>query len=652
MSFPTMAGRALAATALLAICLMSCAAARSTVVLDRQGGTLHFSDMPAPEPQITRRLARAQRWRGSRFLGWLPGGGMLIDVHDRGRHMLGRITSPGSMPATLAAPPGRIPWAIAPRVGTRLLYAQRSTRGTEWYVIGPHAAAHTLVSGQPVIGLPVWSTHGRRIAFLGATPDGDREAVYVTDAVPAGLARLVVGGLAGRWRLLDWSRGGRHVLLKNDVGPDDESLYLGRIADGQLRRLPIPAARIRSARFAPGGAAIDFVSNQDGRYERLLQLDDASGRVRALSARASWSVGPFAASPNGHYIAYTLDDDGHSILHVVNRRLQLDVAVPWRQHDGVIDNLQFDSGHRLGFTFESGWQPPEAYVYDVRRGLIRRWTRGTPGSRATAAPVAGRLIHYPTWDRVDGHWRMLSAYVYLPPGPGPAPVLIVLHAGAAGQFRPRWRPFLQFVTNDLGYAVIAPNVRGSSGYGRAFRALADGTHRTDALRDIGALMVWIGLQPGFDVRRIAVMGRGYGGWLAVNALALFDGHLLGAIDIDGIANLADYVAHGPKSQRQFRAARFGDPQDPQTAEFLRRISPIGNVRRIVRPVLIVQGLAGGGARAADARQLAYLLRFYGDRVELLTAANASSDFTPRADRLAYRAAIAQFLLALKSQTAK
>lgn len=651
MSFPMMAGRALAATAILTICLLPCAAARSTAVLARRSGALLFSDMPAPQPQIMRRLARAERWRGSRFLGWLPSGAMLIDVHDRGRHVLGRLTAPGQVPVTLAAAAGRVPAALAPRVGTRVLYAQRSTHGTEWYVLGRHARAHTLASGQPVIGLPAWSAHGRRIAFLGTTPDGEREAVYVTDAAGSGPARLVVGGLAGRWRLLDWSRSGRQVLLQNDVGPGDEALYFGRIGDGALRRLPIPAARIRGARFAPGGAAIDFVSNQDGQYERLLQLTEASSRVRALSARAPWSVEQFAASPNGRYVAYTLDDDGRSILHVLNRRLQLDIAVPWLR-DGVIGNLQFDSGHRLGFTFESGWQPPEAYVYDLRSGLVRRWTRGFPGTFATAAPAKGRLIHYPTWDRVDGHWRMLSAYVYLPPGRGPAPVLIVLHAGAAGQFRPRWRPFLQFVANDLGYVVIAPNVRGSSGYGRAFRALTDGAHRTDALRDIGALMVWIGLQPGFDVHRIAVMGRGYGGWLALNALALFDGHLRGAIDIDGIANLADYVAHGPQFQRQFRAARFGNPQDPQIAAFLRRISPIGNVRRIVQPVLIEQGLAGGGARAADARQLAYLLRFYGERVELLTAANASSDFTPRADRRAYRAAIAQFLLALKSKKAK
>jgi len=647
-----MAGRALAATALLATCLLPCAAAaRPALVLQRDTGALHFSDMPAPRPQIIRRLVRAEQWRGSRFLGWLPDGAMLLAVRDRGRHTLRQLTSVDGKPAVLAAPASRVPWAVAPRVGTRLLYAQRSKLGTEWYVLGRHAAVHSLVSGQPVIGLPVWSAGGRRIAFLGATPDGNREAVYVTDAAGARLARLVVGGLAGRWRLLDWSRSGRHVLLKDDGGPDDESLYLGRIADGELRRLPVPAARIVAARFAPGGAAIDFVSNQGGQYERLLQLDETSGRVRALSARAPWDVEQFAASPNGRYVAYTLDDDGRSLLYVLNRRLQLDLAVPWL-HDGVIGDLQFDSGHRLGFTFESGWQPPEAYVYDVRSGLVRRWTRGSPGIFATAAPTKDRLIHYPTWDRVDGHWRMLSAYVYLPPGPGPAPVLIVLHAGAAGQFRPRWRPFLQFVTNDLGYAVIAPNVRGSSGYGQDFRALADGAQRTDALRDIGALMVWIGLQPGFNVHRIAVMGCGYGGWLAVNALALFDRHLLGAIDVDGIANLADYVAHGPKFQRQFRAARFGNPQDPEIAEFLRRISPIGNVRRIVQPILIVQGLAGRGARAADARQLAYLLRFYGDRVELLSAANASSHFTPRADRRAYRAAIAQFLLTLKSKTAK
>ena len=647
MGFQRVNGPAHLAPALLAACLLAGAPACGASGLGAHRAVLRSSDVPALAPRILRRLAQAQRWRGARFLGWLPDGAMLVEAHEGRRHALERVSAAQRPPVRLAALSGGVLGAVTPRVGTRLLYAQRSARGPQWYVVGPQGRSHVLNGSAPVLGRPIWSSHGRRIAFLGLTPDGDREAVYVTDAAGAGLPRLMIGGLAGRWRLLDWSSNGRRVLLKYDAGPDDESLYIGRLADGALRHLPLPSARIGAARFAPGGAAVDFISDQDGDYARLLRWNEDTGRVRALSAPAAWSVDQFAASPNGRYIAYTLDDDGRSLLHVINRRLQLDVAVPW-VHEGVIENLQFDAGRRLGFTFESGSRPPAAYVYAAGSGRIRRWT-GQPGPLDTAAPARVRLVHYPTWDRVDGHWRRLSAYVYLPPGPGPAPVLVLLHAGVAGQFRPRWRPFLQFVANDLGYVVIAPNVRGSGGYGRAFRALADGVQRTDALRDIGALMVWIGLQPGFDAHRIVVMGRGYGGWLAVNALALFERHLLGAIDIDGIAYLAAYVADAPESQRQFRRARFGNARDPQTAEFLRRISPVGNVQRIIAPVLILQGLAGGGERAAAARQMAYLLRFYGDHVELLTAANARRGCTPRADRQAYRAAIAQFLLALKTE---
>lgn len=644
-----MAGRALAAAAVLANCFALCAPARAGPILGSRSGLLHSRGLPVLGAHLRADLARAQHWRGTRFLGWLPGGAMLVATHAPGRSVLQRLATPGGTAVRLVSPAAPVPGALVPRVGERFLYAQRSIRDVRWFVGGRGAAQHALLANQSVIGRPVWSAGGRRIAFLSPAPDGDREAVYITRADGRGLPRLVVGGLAGRWRLCDWSHSTRHVLLKYEAGPDEQFLYTASVANGALRRLPVPAARILSARFAPGGGAIDFISNQGGQYEQLLSLDPASRTVQRLSTGAPWDVEQFAASPNGHYIAYTLDDDGHSVLHVINRPLRLDVAVPWLR-GGVIGDLQFDSGHRLGLTFQSGRQPPSVYVYNTRSGLMRRWTAASPGE--FAAPASARLIHFPTWDRVDGRQRMLSAYVYLPPGPGPVPVLVVLHAGAAGQFRPRWRPFLQFVANDLGYAVIAPNVRGSSGYGRQFRELADGVRRTDAVRDIGALMVWIGLQPGFDAHRIVVMGRGYGGWLAVNALAMFDGHLLGAIDIDGIANLADYVARAPQSQRQFRAARFGDPQDPQTDEFLRRISPIGNTQRIVRPVLIVQGLAGHAVRSANARQLAYLLRFHGDRVVLLTTADAGSRFTPPAEQRVYRSEVARFLLALKTKRAK
>jgi dipeptidyl aminopeptidase/acylaminoacyl peptidase len=536
MTFPMMAGRALAAAALLACYLAPRAEAAPRSALGA---------MPPLAAPLARRLARAEQWRGARFLDWRPGGQMLIAMHTGRRTVLAHLAAPQAKPVELLSLTTTLGRVLAPRAGPGLLYPQHAGGATRWLLREGKGRGRPFAAGQTVSGEPVWSADGRQVAFLSAAPGGASEAVYIDRVADDGIARLVAGALAGRWRLFDWSRDGRQLLLAHDEGPDEESLYTLRTSTGALTRLPLTPSRIAAARFAPGrAAAVYLVSNHGGEYQRLFRLNALTGELRTVSVDLPWDVEHFAASPDGHYLAYTVNVDGESHLYVRNRLLKLDVAVPWLE-DGVIGDLQFDAGQRLALTFQSSREPPSIYVYEAGRGLLRRWLAGAAGPVGAVGLARARRVHYPTWDRVDGHWRMLSAYIYLPPGSGPAPVLIVLHSGAAGQFRPRWRPFLQFVANDLGYAVIAPNVRGSSGYGRRFRTLVQGTHRDDPVRDIGSLMVWISMQPGFDARRIVLMGRGFGGLLAVNCLATFDGHLLGAIDVNGISSLDDYVARAP-----------------------------------------------------------------------------------------------------------
>ena len=634
MTFPTLAGRALAAAALTTFYLAA--------------GATPAAATPAAVP-LAQQLRRAEHWRGERFLAWLSSGQVLFEAYTGRQTLLERAASPAAKPTVLTPLGEGIHVALAPRVGTAVLYPQRADGVTDWQVLAARVP-HPLAAGQAIIGRPVWSVSGHRVALLSAVPHADREAVYIENIARGGVPRLVAGALTGRWRLLDWSADGQRLLLVHDTAPDAESLYLLHLHGGTLTRIRLPPARIRTARFAPDGTAVYLISNENSEYERLLHLDPMSGQIRAVSVPSDWDVRQFAASPDGRYLAYTLDHDGYSRLHVRDRRLKLDVAVPLLRH-GVIDTLRFDAGHQLAFTFKASRRPPRIEVYHAGSGRLQRWLAGPP------APLGARLarakpVHFPTWDRIGGHWRQLSAYVYLPPGAGPAPVLIVLHAHRAGQFRPGWHPFLQFVTNTLGYAVIAPNVRGSGGYGRSFRALTDGMRRNDAVRDIGSLLVWIGMQPGLDVHRVVLMGRGYGGWLALNCLATFDGHLLGAIDVDGIASLNDYIARAPAAEQAFRRAAFGDPGGGFMSNFLRRISPLGEVGRIRAPLLMVQGLAGDPVRAADEQQLAYLLRFHGERVDLVTRALAGRRFaTPAARHALYRAA-AKFLQAQKSRRAK
>lgn len=636
-------GRALAAAALVAIVLApgivpgTPAWARS--VRYRVRGPLTFDGIPPVSAALRKRVDRYVHRRGTSFLQWLHHGGML--VASRSGHALRLARLDGALAKPRPRASLRLPVSWVRSRGDSIAFVRRTDGQRQLYLRRGTGTARRLTQGDELRGTPLWSSNGRSLAFYGASPTGGHGAVYVENMAQGGRPRLVVGALSGRWRVLDWSADGKRLLLADVTGPHANMLYVVSVAHGSLQRLPVPPARIPAARFAPGGSAIYLLSDQGGQFERLWRLEPQTGDLQPVSAAASWDVEQFAVSPDGRYVAYTIDDDGRSRLTVIDNDINLALPVPWLR-DGVIGNLRFDSGDRLALTYQSARHPPAVYVYDAGRARLHRWS--APVDRPGVAPLAAaRLIHYPTWDRVDGNRRMISADVYLPGTPGPSPVLLLLHAGVHSQFRPRWRPFIQFVVNELGYAVIAPNVRGSSGYGSAFRDLTSGRQRPYAVRDIGALLVWMGLQPRFDSRRVVLMGRGYGGWLALDSLATFDGRLRGAIDVAGIADLDDYVAHAPAGRIEQRMAEFGDIDDPPLARFLRHISPLGELRRIRSPVLVVQGLDGSGARAADSRRLAYLLRLRRDQVWLLTAADASNDFSPPADRAALFATAARFL---------
>lgn len=636
-------GRALAAAALAAIVfalgLAPCAPARAQTAEYRVRGPLTFDGIPPLKPVPQRRLRRYALRQGTTFLQWLPGGDMLVEIHSGRAVRLARLGRALAKPHPLASLSLPVSWVRLR--GASLAFVRRSDGYPQLYLDAGPTPARQVTRGTELRGTPLCSRDDRSLAFYGGGPGGDEGAVYIENVARGGRPRLVVGTLKGTWRLLDWSPDGKRLLLADVTRQEANVLYVVAVAGGPLERLPVSPARIASARFSPGGSAIYLLSDQGGQFERLFRFDLRTHLLRRVSVKVPWDVEQFAVSADGRYVAYTVDDDGRSLLTVIDNRIKLAVPLPWLR-DGVIEHIRFDSRDRLAFTYQSAQHPPGVYVYDAGRGVLRRWTR-RPAGPAAGQLAAARLIHYPTWDRVDGNWRMISAYVYLPHVSGPAPVLVLLHAGVASQFRPRWRPFVQFVVNELGYVVIAPNVRGSSGYGKTFRALADGRLRQYAVRDVGALLVWIGLQPGFDARRVALMGRGYGGWLALNSLAMFDGQLRGAIDVAGIADLADYVTHAPATRIGRRMAEFGDAYDPPVARFLRRISPLDEVARIRSPVLVVQGLDGAGSRAANSRQLAYLLRFHRDKVWLLTARNAGDDFSPPADRAAFLATAAQFL---------
>ncbi len=204
-------------------------------------------------------------------------------------------------------------------------------------------------------------------------------------------------------------------------------------------------------------------------------------------------------------------------------------------------------------------------------------------------------------------------------------------------------PFIQFVVDQLGYVVIAPNIRGSTGYGKSFADLDNGPAREDALRDLGALLVWVDMQKDLDHSQVAVMGQSYGGFMALAMLATYGDRLSGGIVVNGYASLPSYLADGAPGDAAGRRAEFGDERDPAARAQLNRLSPINNLAQIRRPVLVFQGLQDTPVQVQQSGQIVAAIRARGGEAWYVTARDEGHDIRHVANKDAWLATVAQFL---------
>jgi dipeptidyl aminopeptidase/acylaminoacyl peptidase len=309
--------------------------------------------------------------------------------------------------------------------------------------------------------------------------------------------------------------------------------------------------------------------------------------------------------------------------------------------------LSFDAeGKRLAFGYTAANLPRDAYVLDIASNRVEAWTHSEAGPVDTAKFVAPSLAQFPTFDRQEGHTREIPVYVYEPAGPGPHPVLIMLHGGPESQFRPSFDPWIEYVVNELGFAVVAPNARGSSGYGKSYLALDNGMLRDDTVKDLGALIVWLGSQGAFDAKHVVVAGGSYGGYLALAALVNYSDRLIGGVDLAGITDFISYLTDTARYRQNQRRAEFGDERDPDMRAYLRRISPLTNADRISRPLLVVHGKNDPRVPVSQAEQIVNRLRSRGGEVWYLEAKDEGHDFRKKQNRDAFYQTFAQFLKAL------
>jgi dipeptidyl aminopeptidase/acylaminoacyl peptidase len=512
------------------------------------------------------------------------------------------------------------------------------------------ATARRLTDGKSINGGALWSTAGREIAFSTMARDTGSRDIDIIDPDGGALPRLAVGGDGADWTVLDWSADDRKLLLRKHVTAYEDYLYVFDLGTGQKREVePSPAkGAISTAKFSRDGTGVYFVSNRDGDYARLRFVNLFTSDKNDLSGRGDADVEQLALSKDGHYLAYVTDDGGVDKLNLLDLRAHQDLVAPSLPARGIVDSLSFDpAGKRLLFGLTAANQPRDAYVLDLASNRLEPWTASEAGPLDRTKFVVPRLTQFPTFDRADGKPRELPLYIYEPASPGPHPVLIVLHDGPDARFRPAFDPWIEYVVNELGFAVLAPNVRGSTGYGKSFSALARGTLREDAIKDVGALLVWLALDSRFDKTHVVVSGAGYGGYMALAALVNYGERLRGAVAMAPITDFIGFVSGTAPESRAAARDEFGDERDTDARMFLRRISPLSNADRITRPVLLVHGKNDRRVPIAQSEQLVYRLRARNQTVWYVKALDEGGSFARWQNRAAYYRAFAQFLSSVR-----
>jgi dipeptidyl aminopeptidase/acylaminoacyl peptidase len=465
-----------------------------------------------------------------------------------------------------------------------------------------------LTDGKSRNGVPVVS-RGGLIAYDSTRRDGKNRDLYVVSPGDPSSARLVAQ-TEGAWSVLDWSPDEKAILAAQMVSSSETYLWRVEVAAGQ-KTLVSPKSdrpvRWSAAAFAPDGETVLAVGNHLSDHARLWRL--SRGTATPITGDAQ-IIDNFAMSRDGKTIAVVLDLGSTTQLELIdsNGRSKARPALP----AGVISDLLWHpTRNEVGFSLAGARAFNDVYSADASTGRAERWTFSEMGGANAETLPDAEIVKWNSFDGVE-----ISGVLY-PPHPrftGPRPVIINVHGGPSERERPRAIGRSNYFRNELGIAVIYPNIRGSLGFGRAFEELDNGRLREHAVKDIDALLDWIARQPSLDKMRVMIAGASYGGYVALASGIEYGDRLRGVNPAFAITDFPSYLESTEISRQANRNAEYGDPSDPEMRAFLTRISPLTNVARLKLPVFIAAGAKDTRIPISQAEMLVKALKATGTPV--------------------------------------
>ena len=619
----------------------------------KPGDNLIVEGIPPIPDELVTRLTQYQNIRTAGFADWHPSQrAVLISTRFGETSQLHLVESPGGARRQLTFLRERtLGGDFCPQAEHNCLILRSDVGGAENYQIYRLDLAdgrlHLLTDGKSRNGGWLWNRAGTRLAYTSTKRTDRHFDIYLTDPQNPADEKLVLE-VQGAWGPLDFSPDDNLLLLDQYISINQSYLHLLNLADGSVETLtPKTGTKVsyRDAKFSQDSKGIYLSTDKDSEFIRLAYYDLAAKTYTYLTTDIPWDVQSFDLSDDGRYLVFITNQDGISKLHV--RDLSSGESLPAPDlPSGVISGLKFRPGaNEFSFVATSARTPTDVFSYNIAATELTRWTRSETGGLNPETFAEAELIHFPTFDEVNGKPRQLAAFLYRP-GPKfqpPYPVLINIHGGPEGQARPSFRGRSNYYTSELGIAVIRPNVRGSAGYGKSFLQLDNGFRREDTVRDIGALLDWVEKQPYLDQDRIAVYGGSYGGYMSLATMVHYNDRLRCGIDYVGISNFVTFLENTKTYRRDLRRVEYGDERDPKMRQHLIAISPLTNAHKITKPLFIAQGLNDPRVPAGESAQMRDKVRAQDGPVWYLVAKDEGHGFAKRSNQDYFQYTLILFL---------
>lgn len=623
---------------LLCLALMAPPALAETPAVARvEVGNRVSENLPEVPTELIERLDRYQNTRGASFAGWLEDGSLVVTTRFAETNQAHRVRTPLGMREQLTfyrEPINAV--GTAPAQGADGFVFGKDVGGSEfwqlfWYDLASRDVTMLTDGQRSQNTTPLWSHDGRQLAWASTARNGTDYDLWVRD-MATGEARIVLkeGGL---WTPMDFSPDGKRLLVLRYVSINES--YPGELdlATGKLELFPVDGgkAAFNAFRYAPDGRSVYYVSDEEREFLTLRHHDPAGGAPTLVSGDVPWDVAELAIADDGRHLAYVANEDGISKLRVLSLPGHREIPLP-ALPIGVIGGLGFSpDGQRLALTLNSATSPSDVYVVELATATLVRWTQSEVGGLDASNFRAPTLVRYPTFDSVDGKPRTIPAFYYRPEGEGPFPVVVNIHGGPEAQALPVFNPSIQFMLEELKVAVLVPNVRGSAGYGKSYLQLDNGFLREDSVKDIGALLDWIGQQPELDAKRVGVSGGSYGGYMVLASLVHFNDRIRAGIDVVGISDFGTFLANTESYRRDLRRAEYGDERIPEMKAFHDRIAPLNNAGKITAPLFVAQGYNDPRVPWTEAEQIVKAVRGNGGDVWYLLFKDEGHGFRKKAN---------------------